>query len=64
MKDMERCCKYYMCERDCSKGREGTFRIQCQICSKYDPVPVGQPARKEKRKKKRDKYHKDKRNWS
>ena len=63
-KDRERACKYYICERNCSKGREGTFRKQCQICSKYDPIPGGQPARKDLRREKRDKYLKDKRNWA
>lgn len=63
-RDRERACKYYICEGNCSKGREGTFRKQCQICSKYDPIPGGQPARKDLRREKRDKYLKDKRNWA
>ena len=30
-------CKYYSCEGNCSKGREGTFKKYCQRCKKYVP---------------------------
>ena len=30
-------CKYYTCEGNCTKGREGTHHSYCQKCSKYDP---------------------------
>ena len=63
-RDRERACKYYVCEGNCSKGREGTFRKQCQICNLYLPLPGGQPARKDLRREKREKYLKDKRNWA
>ena len=31
-KTRERQCEFYICEGQCSKGREGTFLKQCQIC--------------------------------
>lgn len=52
-KTREVACKYYIAEKQCSKGREGTFRKQCQICSKYDPKPGGQSARKDLRREKK-----------
>lgn len=30
-------CKYYICEGECSKGREGTHKSYCQKCGKYEP---------------------------
>lgn len=62
-KTREVACKYYECEGSCTKGREGTFRRQCQICSLYTPVPGGRPARKDLRKEKNEKYMKDMRNF-
>ena len=62
-KDREVACKFYVCEGNCTKGREATFRKHCQICNKYDPIPHGQPARKNLKNEKRDKFMKDKRNW-
>ena len=62
-RDREIACKYYVCEGECSKGREGTFRCQCQICNKYDPVKGAQPARRNLKKEKNEKFMKDKRNW-
>ena len=63
MKDREIVCKYYLNEGNCSKGREGTFRKQCQICDKYEPLPHGTPARKNLKYEKTEKFMKDKRNW-
>ena len=63
-RNRERACKYYICEGNCSKGREGTFRKQCQICSLYLPLPGGQSARKDLRREKREKYLKDRKNWA
>ena len=62
-KDREIACKYYICEGNCSEGREGTFRNQCQRCDKYDPVRGGQPARRNLKREKNEKFLKDKRNW-
>lgn len=62
-KTREVACKYYVAEGHCSKGRDGIFRKQCQICSLYDPIPGGRPARKDLRHEKKDKYNKDRRNW-
>lgn len=56
-------CEFYVCEGVCTKGREGTFRKQCQICNKYSPIKGGRPARKDLRREKKEKYMKDKRNW-
>lgn len=63
MKDREIACKYYIAEKQCSKGREGTFKKQCQICKQYVPLSHGRPARKNLRKEKREKILKDRRNW-
>ena len=64
MKDKrEIACKYYICEGECSKGREGTFRRQCKNCNLYDPIPGGRPARKDLRKEKKEKFMKDRRNF-
>lgn len=63
MKDRERPCKYYQCEGSCAKGRAGTFRKQCQICDKYDPIPGSFPARKNLKHEKKMKMAADKRNW-
>ena len=58
MKDREIACKYYICERQCSKKREGTFRRQCQICSLYLPISGGKPARKDNRNQKKERQNK------
>lgn len=62
-KDREIACENYVCEGECTKGREGTFRHYCQTCSLYRPVRGGQPARKNLKKEKTEKFLKDKRNW-
>jgi hypothetical protein len=51
MKDREIACQFYIYEGNCSKGREGTFRKQCQTCKKYVPVKGGRPARTDTRAK-------------
>lgn len=47
-------CKYYICERECEKGREGTFRKKCQTCDLYVPIKGGIPARKDLRQNKKE----------
>ena len=51
----ERQCQFYIYEGCCSKGRDGTFYKQCQICDKYVPKPGAKPARTDNRKKKQEK---------
>ena len=63
MKDREIACKYYVCEGECLNGRDGTFRKQCQICNKNDPIPKGKAARPNLKHEKQTKFLKDKRNW-
>lgn len=63
-KDREIACKFYVCEGECSKGREGTFRKQCQICDLWDPIKGARPARRNLKKEKTEKFMKDKRNWN
>ena len=41
MKDRGVACKFYICEGDCRKGREGTFFGYCQHCDAYNPVRGG-----------------------
>lgn len=55
MKDREIVCQFYICEHECSKGREGTFRKACQHCTKYRPKRGTRPARVDKRRQKMDK---------
>ena len=31
-------CKFYVCEGECEKGKEGTFKDSCQKCRFYSPV--------------------------
>lgn len=57
-KDREVACKSYVCEGNCSKGREGTFRKQCQTCNLYFPISGGRPARKDNRKQKNERRNK------
>lgn len=54
----ERQCEYYEYEGCCSKGREGTFLKQCQICDKYRAKPGAAPRRTDNRRKKLDKINK------
>lgn len=62
-KDREIACKSYVCEGDCSKGKEGIFRKACQTCGSYDPIKGGLPARKNLKREKTEKFMKDRRNW-
>ena len=62
-RDREIACKSYICEGNCSKGRGGRFRKDCKTCNKYDPIRGGQPARKNLKREKNEKFNKDKRNW-
>lgn len=48
-------CKFYICENNCSKGREGTFKKKCQTCDKYVPLPGGKPNRTDRRRQKMEK---------
>lgn len=54
-KDRERQCEFYICEGQCSKGREGTFLKQCQICNKYRAKAGVAPRRTDNRRKKAEK---------
>jgi hypothetical protein len=36
-KDRETPCKFYVCEENCEKGREGTHNSYCQHCKLYTP---------------------------
>lgn len=62
-KDREIACENYICEGECKKGKEGTFRKACQTCMFYKPIKGGLPARKNLKKEKTEKFLKDKRNW-
>ena len=57
-KDRERQCSFYVCEGQCLKGREGTFRKACQTCNKYNPKPGSRPRRTDNRAQKREKINK------
>ena len=54
----EKPCKFYICEKNCSKGREGTFYHKCQTCNLYIPLAGSKPARTDKRKEKNNKRNK------
>ena len=34
-KDRLTVCKFYVCEGECTKGREGLFNTYCQHCDLY-----------------------------
>ena len=57
-KTRERQCEFYICEGQCSKGREGTFLKQCQICNRYRAKAGAAPRRTDNRKQKMDKIQK------
>lgn len=44
-KDREVACCYYICEGNCKKKHEGTFRKACQKCGDYKPIRHGRAAR-------------------
>ena len=54
----ERQCEFYICEGQCSKGREGTFLKQCQTCNKYRAKAGVAPRRTDNRKQKMNKIQK------
>ena len=56
-------CEFYIREKECGKGRKGTFYRACQTCSLYRKKPGSQPARPDIRKEKNEKFNNDKRNW-
>lgn len=57
-KTREVACQYYINEGNCSKGRSGTFRDQCQTCNLYSHKIGGKPARLNLRRKKLEKIRK------
>lgn len=36
-KERQTPCKFYICEHECSKGREATHNSYCQRCNLYNP---------------------------
>lgn len=54
MKDREIACIYYLAEKNCKLGKEGTFRKKCQVCKDYCPRKGGKPARVNNRRKKKE----------
>ena len=54
----ERQREFYICEGQCSKGREGTFLKQCQTCNKYRAKAGAAPRRTDNRKQKMNKIQK------
>ncbi len=48
-------CEFYVCEGNCSKGREGTFNKCCQTCNKYRKKAGAKPRRVDERNKKMNK---------
>lgn len=51
-------CKYYLNEKNCSKGREGTFWQKCQKCNLYEAKHGVLPVHKENKKSKEEKIRK------
>lgn len=62
-KTREIACRFYVAEKECLKGREGTFYGSCQTCKFYLAKRGGRPARKDLRQEKTEKFLSDKRNW-
>ena len=56
-------CIHYKNEGNCDFNKECAFWGHCQTCKTYRKTPGGKPARVDLRKKKNDKFMKDKRNW-
>ena len=54
----ERQCEFYICEGQCSKGRERTCLKQCQTCNKYRAKAGAAPRRTDNRKQKMNKIQK------
>ncbi len=61
MKTRENPCESYICEGNCSKGREGTFYKYCQKCNKYKAKKGSLPARTDNRRQKMDRIQKKER---
>lgn len=57
-KDRELACKYYVCEGECSKGREANFKGYCQKCNKYDANKKSRPRRTDRRNHKLNRINK------
>ena len=57
-KTRERQCEFYICEGQCSKGREGTFLKKCQTCNQYRAKAGAAPRRTDNRKQKMNKIQK------
>ena len=62
-RDREIACENYICEGNCKKGKEGTFRKACQTCKDYRAIRGGIPACKNLKREKLDKASNDKRDW-
>lgn len=52
MKDRAALCMYYLAEKHCSLGKEGTLWKACVHCQKYQPVKGRKPIRKNLKKSK------------
>ena len=57
-KTRERQCEFYICEGQCSKGREGTFLKKYQTCNQYRANAGAAPRRTDNRKQKMNKIQK------
>lgn len=53
-KDRFVACMFYKYEGCCARGREGTFYKECQHCGLYQPIPGGEPTKKNLRREKRE----------
>ena len=58
MKERVISCESYIAEKQCKKGKEGTFWKSCQHCKYYSPIKNGRPAREDQRRKKKEKIQK------
>ena len=44
-------CESYIAEKNCARGKEGTFYGACQKCPFYKPVKGAAPAKVDRRRK-------------
>ena len=44
-------CESYVAEKNCKRGKEGTFYGTCQKCPLYKPVKGARPAKVDRRRK-------------
>ena len=51
-------CKHYIAEKNCNKGKEGTFYGACQHCHLYEPVKGAKPAKVDNHKERLEKIRK------